>query len=70
MAQATQNDIEAWFKVLRETASAVAGSERDPKEREVIVALAETGLRIAESIVTDLNLIAYQLGQIEQNTRR
>lgn len=69
MPIATQNDIEAWFKVLREMASAVAGADHNAKDREAIKVLAETGLRIAESIVTDLNLIAFHLGQIEQNTR-
>ncbi len=61
---ATQNDIESWFKVLREVAAAVAGADQNPQDREMIKVLAEAGLRIAESVVVDLNLIAWHLGEL------
>ncbi len=72
MPIATQNDIESWFTILRNMSSEIAGADMPPAEREKVKVLAEVGLRIAESMVTDLNLIGYYLGELLEleNIRR
>ncbi len=69
MPIATQNDIEAWFLILHHMASEIVGADMPPAEREKVKVLAEVGLRIAESVVTDLNLIAYHLGELVDEGR-
>lgn len=70
MPIASQNDIEAWFLTLRTMANDLAGSDMKPAEQEKIKVLAEVGLRIAESIVIDLNLIGYYLGELVEIQNR
>lgn len=70
MPIATQNDIEAWFSVLRTMASDLAGSDMKPADQEKIKILAEAGLRIVESVVIDLNLIGYYLGELVEIQNR
>ena len=71
MPIATQNDIESWFTILRNMSSEIAGADMPPAEREKVKVLAEVGLRIAESMVTDLNLIGYYMGELfELENRR
>lgn len=55
---ATENDIKGWFLVLQEKAQAIAGADLPGPDREQIRLLADVGLRIAESVVLDLNRIA------------
>jgi len=50
-------------------ASEIVGADMPPAEREKVKVLAEVGLRIAESVVTDLNLIAYHLGELVDEGR-
>lgn len=58
---ATSNDIAGWFVVLKSAAGELAGADLPPAEREKVQLLADVAVRIGESVVTDLNRIAYAL---------
>lgn len=55
---ATENDIKGWFAALSGVAQALAGADLPEAERAQAKMLIEIGIRIGESIVTDLNRIA------------
>ncbi len=72
MGQVSQTDLEGWFSVLRTMAGDLAGTDLPPAEQEKVKVLADIGLRIAESIVIDLNAIAWNLASLvdlEHNRR-
>ena len=58
---ADSNDIANWFATLHDAANKLAGQDLPPEEQALVKKLAETALHIGESIVTDLNRIAYAL---------
>lgn len=58
---ADSNDIENWFATLHDVANKLAGADLPPDEQVMVKALAGVALIIGESVVTDLNRIAYAL---------
>ena len=54
----TASDISGHFNALREIIAATAGEDMPEAERNKIKVLCEVGLRLAESLLLDINRIA------------
>jgi hypothetical protein len=63
---ATNADIYGWFETLKRGAATVAGGERRDAERQQIQALSEAALNILESVVIDLNNLAFYASERHQ----
>lgn len=65
----TENEIVGCFASLREMVNQLAGADLPSAESEKVKALANIALRIAESLVIDINLIAFRLGEVVEIQR-
>ena len=54
----TANDISGHFIALRELIANTAGEDMPEGEKQKVKALCEAGLRLAESLMLDINRIA------------
>ena len=63
---ATETELQHLFAQLKTMADEIAGADMPPAEQAKIKALATIGLTILESVVVDINAIAYYLGEINR----
>jgi hypothetical protein len=64
---ATETELHQLFDQLKAMADEIAGADMPPAEQAKIKALATIGLTILESVVVDLNAVAYYLGEISHS---
>jgi hypothetical protein len=64
---ATENELHHLFTQLKAMADEIAGADMRPAEQAKVKALAAIGLAILESVVVDLNVTAYYLGEINHS---